>query len=608
MSIFGRLIGGVLEGRKAAHRKSDADAACADATRALKHGRAADALAHFERALALEPHNFSAHSGLGVLHFRAGEPQRSLAHLRQALRARPETREIGLLAAQLLRKAHRARQSVEVLTPVAAACPGDPEIELEMARALRDLGEPDAALQRLGALCARHPAHAAALEELAAVNRDCGRIDEALEAYRGVAALAPDHPSAHGAVLFHELYREHDRAAHLRAHREWAKRFAPSRLARTRHRNRADPERAIRLGYLSADFGLTSAARFIEPLLAHSDRNRFALTCYHTSARDDAVTRRFKSYVGYWREADSLSDQQLCERVLADEIDVLVELNGHTRGNRLTALAHCPAPVQVTYLGYGASTGVDAIGYRVTDGVIDPAGDADRWYSEKLLRLPGSMWCYAPPDDAPEVRPLPASAKGYITFGSFNNVAKIGSDVLDAWSAIAARGPGTRFVFAGVPAGSARTRISGVFEQRGVGTEQLEFHDRVTADRYYALYHEVDVALDSFPYNGAATTCDALWMGVPVLTLAGEHALARSGLSLLSSLGMHEWVVASPGDYVAKALQCAQDVGRLAALRAELRGRLQRSPLCDQPSFVAAFELLMREAWRQWCAQATTRS
>jgi len=432
LSIFGRLIGGVLEGRKAAHRKSDADAACADATRALKHGRAADALAHFERALALEPHNFSAHSGLGVLHFRAGEPQRSLAHLLQALRARPETREIGLLAAQLLRKAHRARQSVEVLTPVAAACPGDPEIELEMARALRDLGEPDAALQRLGALCARHPAHAAALEELAAVNRDCGRIDEALEAYRRVAALAPDHPSAHGAVLFHELYREHDRAAHLRAHREWAERFAPSRLARTRHRNRADPERAIRLGYLSADFGLTSAARFIEPLLAHSDRNRFALTCYHTSARDDAVTRRFKSYVGYWREADSLSDQQLCERVLADEIDVLVELNGHTRGNRLTALAHRPAPVQVTYLGYGASTGVDAIGYRVTDGVIDPAGDAERWYSEKLLRLPGSMWCYAPPDDAPEVRPLPASAKGYITFGSFNNVAKIGSDVLDA--------------------------------------------------------------------------------------------------------------------------------------------------------------------------------
>ena len=606
--MFSRLIAGVLDGRKASHGRRDVDAACAEATRALRDGRATEAQAHFNRALALDPQNFPAHSGLGVLHYRAGDPQRSLTHLLQALRARPETREIGLLAAQLLRKAHRARQSVEVLTPVAAACPGDPEIELEMARALRDLGEPDAALQRLGALCAQHPAHTVALEELAAVNRDCGRIDEALEAYRRVAALAPDHPTAHGAVLFHELYREHDRAAHLRAHREWAQRFAPSRLARTRHQNRADPARAIRLGYLSADFGRTSAARFIEPLLAHSDRNRFELTCYHASTRDDAVSRRFKSYVACWREADGLSDTLLCERVLADEIDVLVELNGHTRGNRLTALAHRPAPVQVTYLGYGASTGVDAIGYRVTDGAIDPAGDAERWYSEKLLRLPGSMWCYAPPDDAPEVRPLPASAKGYITFGSFNNIAKVGTGVLDTWSEIAARGPGTRFVFAGVPAGIARTRISGVFGQRGVGAERLEFHDRLTADLYFALYHEVDVALDSFPYNGAATTCDALWMGVPVLTLAGEHALARSGLSLLSSLGMREWVVASPGDYVAKALQCAQDIGRLAALRAELRGRLQRSPLCDGPSFVATFELLLREAWRQWCAQATARA
>jgi predicted O-linked N-acetylglucosamine transferase (SPINDLY family) len=197
--------------------------------------------------------------------------------------------------------------------------------------------------------------------------------------------------------------------------------------------------------------------------------------------------------------------------------------------------------------------------------------------------------------------------KGHLTFGSFNNIAKIGSDVLDAWSAIAARSAGTRFVFAGVPAGSARTRISSVFEQRGVSAERLEFHDRVTAKRYYALYHEVDVALDPFPYNGAATTCDALWMGVPVLTLAGEHALARSGLSLLSSLGMHEWVVASPGEYVARALQCTQDVSRLAALRTELRERLQRSPLCDGPSFVAAFENLIRHAWRQWCAQATTR-
>jgi predicted O-linked N-acetylglucosamine transferase (SPINDLY family) len=608
LSIFGRLIGGVLGGRKASHLRRDADTACAEATRALKQGRTAEALAHFERALELEPHNFSAHSGLGVLRFRAGEPQRSLTHLLQALRARPETREIALLAAQLLRQAHRARQSVEVLTPVAAASPGDPEIELEMARALRDLGEPDAALQRLGALCAQHPAHIVALEELAVVNRDCGRIDEALEAYRRVAALAPDHPTAHGAVLFHELYREHDRAAQLRAHRAWAERFAPSRLARTQHRNRADPERAIRLGYLSADFGLTSAARFIEPLLAYADRKGFALSCYHASAREDAVTRRFASYASSWRDVEGLSDQQLCDRVLADEIDVLVDLNGHTRGNRLTALAHRPAPVQLTYLGYGASTGVDAIGYRVTDGAIDPAGDADRWYSEKLLRLPGSMWCYAPPDDAPEVRPLPASAKGHITFGSLNNIAKIGAGVLDTWSEIAARGAGSRFVFAGVPAGIARTRISAAFAQRGVSVERLEFHDRVTAKRYYALYHEVDVALDSFPYNGAATTCDALWMGVPVLTLAGEHALARSGLSLLSSLGMREWVAASPGDYVARALQCTQDIGQLATLRAELRQRLQRSPLCDGPSFVAAFENLIRHAWRQWCAQATART
>ena len=450
------------------------------------------------------------------------------------------------------------------------------------------------------ARAAAHPDSAAHLERLAALYRDSGRIDEAIEVYGRVAALRPDLPSAGSALLFHELYRRHDRAALRDQHVAWAQRFAPQTEAPALD-NTPEPDRPLRVGYVSADLRRSSAAPFIEPLLRHRDRARFAAYCYHTSSRRDGTTKRLRDYADAWRDVDGLNDQDFAARVLADRVDILLELNGHTRGNRLTSLARRLAPVQASYLGYGATTGVSAIDYRITDARIDPPPDAERYYVERLAYLPGAMWCFTPPADAPDPGMLPAAASGRVTFASFNYFAKLSPGALRAWASILRRLPESRLLLIGAPRGSARERVRELFAHEGVDGERLSFHARADYAGYLALMRQADIALDSFPYTGGATTCDALWMGVPVLTLAGAGPMERSGLSLLTALGMEDWVARSEDDYVERAVRLAGDAPALGALRAGLRARVAASELCDAPRFVQGFEALLARMWRGWC-------
>ena len=601
MSILTRLVSGIWREHRASAGAQAAAAACAEAVGLLNQGQTAPAQAAFERALRHDPRSHAALGGLGVLFHRLGIRARALEHLLRSLAIEPRSREIALLASRLLHDAGRSGDAIRLLDPVAAALPEDPAVGYQLAWLQRETGDLDGARRRLEGLGGRAGDHPGIVEELAVALRDCGEIDEALACYARLAELLPDQPRVASALLFHELYREHDRAALVARHQSWGERFAPPRVARDEHANVPDPQRVLRLGYLSADLGLTSAAPFIEPLLAHRDRSRFSVTCYHASGRDDEVTHRLRSLADAWRDVDALDDEALCERVREDGIDILVDLNGHSRGGRLTAFARRPAPVQATYLGYGATTGVAAIDYRLTDGSIDPEGEAERWYTEKLIRLPGAMWCFAPPREAPAVVAGPAAARAVLSFGSFNNFSKVGTGVLEAWAEIGAAVVDARFVLVGVPHGDTRRRVGEIFARRGVSAERLQFYGRVDPREYYALYGEVDVALDAFPYNGGTTTCDALWMGVPVLTFAGRGTLARSGLSLLTAAGMTEWVTFSKEAYVSKACALARDRASLGAMRAGMRGRVAASRLCNSERFMGGFEMALRGMWREWC-------
>jgi predicted O-linked N-acetylglucosamine transferase (SPINDLY family) len=383
-------------------------------------------------------------------------------------------------------------------------------------------------------------------------------------------------------------------------HRLWGRRHADG-LPRYAH-SPTGAARRLRIGYVSADLREHATAAFIRPILARHDTEGFDIYCYSNSDEADAVTQDMRQQAHCWRSIAGVDDARAAQLIHADAIDILVDLSGHTRGNRLGVFARKPAPVQVGYLGYLNTTGMAAMDYRITDAVADPPGASDRLHSETLLRLPQTLWCYQPPEDAPSVAPSPVQRNGYITFGSFNHVAKLNDRVLDLWAALLRRLQGSRLLLMALPDEETATRIRAALNTRGVDAARIRALPRLARGEYWRMYGEVDIALDPFPYTGGATTSDSLWMGLPVVTLAGSFGFARSAATVLTNAGLAELVAADERQYLDIALQLASAVPVLAGMRGGMRERLLRSPLLDAPRFVAALEQLYREAWQQWCA------
>lgn len=596
MSLIARLFGSLGPGRSAADW-------CSQGMAFFQAQRWREAAEAFEQALLVDPDCPGAHSGLGMARMRLGDGGAALAPLQRASDAEPGNRDLALLVAELLIKSGEPAQAHARLAPLARDG-RDAAAGYLFGLALRDRGAADEATSHFERFVAQHAEHAAGLEALAALHRDAGRIEEAIALYRRIEALRPDLASAASAVLFHEQYREHDRAALYRAHLDWARRFAPARPA-SRFSNPPLPERPLTVGYVSADFNLSSAAPFIEPLVCARDRKAIRVACYSASTRTDAMTQRLRAQADLWRDIDGVSDERAAALVREDGVDILVDLNGHTRGGRLGLFALRAAPVQATYLGYGATTGLAAIDYRITDAWVDPPGAAEQYYCEHLVRLPRSMWCFSPLEAAPAPGPLPALANGFVSFASLNNFSKVSARALDLWAGLLAALPESRLLIAGVREGEPRRRVAAAFAAAGVAPSRLTFRARADHGEFLALHREIDVALDSFPYTGGATTCDALWMGVPTLTLAGDAVLTRSGLSILSAAGLEDWVARDEEDYVRRAIAQVSDWTTLAAVRVGLRARVAASALCDASGFAAAMERQLRWMWRQWCLQTT---
>jgi protein O-GlcNAc transferase len=429
-----------------------------------------------------------------------------------------------------------------------------------------------------------------------------GYIDAAIEELRTACSLNPSYLQAQSShiVALHSSDRisPEEIAAVIR---EWGAHFSLEHPASVTTTGRAGAESAerLRVGFISGDFRTHSVSHFFEPILSARNRDAFTYVLYSNFHLQDAVTARLRAFADGWRDIWQLTDEALIEAVRNDRIDILVDLSGHTASNRLAVFARRAAPVQVTYLGYPASTGLATMDYRITDAVTDPPVPADQWHCERLLRLPDSQWCFRPFGAAPAPGPLPAREAGYVTFGGFNNLTKASDTLLACWIQILVQLPTARLRLTRVRSEQRAAEIVAWFGRSGVGPERIECVPFASEPPYGQQFAGVDIALDNYPYNGVTTTCESLYFGVPVVSLYGRNGVSRSGLSLLGTLGLGELAASTPEEYVEIAVALGSDLSRLERLRATLRTRFEQSSLRDEQRFAANFEELLRTAWRQ---------
>jgi predicted O-linked N-acetylglucosamine transferase (SPINDLY family) len=429
--------------------------------------------------------------------------------------------------------------------------------------------------------------------------------DEAIAQARKALALVPDYLNAYQVLLLAMQYSasvtpEQMYAAHVCFGEQFE---APLRSAWQAHANSCEPSKRLKIGYVSPDFRKHAVAYFIEPILAQHDRTQVEVFCYHNDTQIDAVTERLQNLADKWIPCKHFSDEQLAERIRADGIDILIDLAGHTGGNRLLTFARKPAPVQVTYLGYPATTGLTAIDYRLTDGYAEPVGMTEALNTETLWRLPDIFCCYRAHDNSPDVIDHPPlHDNGFVTFGCFNNFSKLTEPVLKLWEKILQRVPNAKLMLeiAGLDVPAFRAEVDARLASFGLPADRLLLIPRHPQNQY-KLYNRIDIALDPFPCNGGTTSLDTLWMGVPFVTLAGRHFTSRMGVTILANAGLQELVTNNEDDYVELAAELATDIPRLTALRDGLRERVQAGPLMDAPRFTRQLEQSYRTMWATWC-------
>jgi predicted O-linked N-acetylglucosamine transferase (SPINDLY family) len=383
--------------------------------------------------------------------------------------------------------------------------------------------------------------------------------------------------------------------------REWGTQFAVQHPA-TARTGAITPTRRLRVGFVSGDFRTHSVAHFFEPIASAHNREAIECILYSNSNTQDGVSERLRACAYGWRDVRQLSDDALLELIRADKIDVLVDLSGYTESNRLAVFARRAAPVQVSYLGFPNSVGLPTMDFRITDAITDPHSLADNLHTESLLYMPDSQWCFRPFGSPPPAGPLPARGAGFVTFGSFNDLTKVSDSLLSCWTSILINVPTSRLRLTRIRSPRRAAEIVALFEQSGVTADRIECTPYRREVPYGLQFAGVDIALDPYPYNGVTTSCESLYVGVPVISLHGRHCVSRSGLSILSALGLSELAASTPGQYVDIAVALANDLERLEQLRLGLRDRFEKSPLRDERRFASHFEELLRTAWQQHLA------
>lgn len=603
---------------------------------------------HYQKAADLQPENAEALKGLGELSLECGQTEKALEYLNRASRIKPGNAGIFFSLASTFQHRREYDKAAELYQRVLDINPENvdawnnlgtvfidsghieqgisklrralelkndsPEAYYNIGKGLEALGRLSEALGCYQKAVDLNPCFSIAWNNAGNIYKDQGNGEKALSCYRSGLENYPPHggkssftlAEIHSNILLTMHYLEVINPDELfKLHKEWAAVHA-ARLRENipAHGNDRSPGRRLRIGYVSPDFRVHSVAYFIQSVLAAHDRASFEIFCYSNAEHEDPSTGLFQKIADHWRDIYGLSDGNVSEMIQRDGIDILVDLSGHTGNNRMTLFAGKPAPVQVTYLGYPNTTGLDTVDYRITDALADPSGITDKWHSEKLIRLPDCFLCYKPPEGSPDITDLPVLKSGSITFGSFNNRAKITKITLETWSAILHKVPGSRLILKAKSLSDSQTReqLLSLFARQGIRPERVTALEFTASKKdHFGLYNTIDIALDTFPYNGTTTTCEALWMGVPVVALKGDSHVSRVSFSILLNIGLSELAGDSPDEYIAKAVSLAEDTERLKYLRHNLRAMMEKSPLMDAAGFTLNLENEFRTVWKKWC-------
>jgi protein O-GlcNAc transferase len=540
----------------------------------IKQGRFAEAEASFRRALELDPKLTHLYFRLGMVRSQLGDRVAAIEAYRMMLRSHPDHGQTYCLLGIQLQYCGQFLESIACYRRVLEMAPNDP----------------------------------IALNNLGAVYRQLNRLDEAAEVWRRALELNPDNLAPQSNLIFLEnSWAGASTAAVFELARSFGATAARHAKVEVAWLNSPQPERVLRIGFVSGDLRAHPVGYFLLSFLTALKARaagRLELHAYFNYAFADDVSARIQAQCHGWRQVHELNDEALARQIGEDRIDILIDLSGHTGENRLPAFAWKPAPVQATWLGYLGTTGVEAIDYLIADEWTLPQ-ELESHFTEKVWRLPKSYLCFTPPGEDDTIGPLPALANGFVTFGSFNNLIKLGPDVIALWARVLHAVPGSRVLlktnqFLEL---SVQHEVAQKFAKHGIEHARLMLEGPVPRADYLKPFNRVDIALDPFPYPGITTSVEGLWMGVPFVTLAGKSFMARQGIGLLNNAGLADWVAADADEYVKLAARKAGDLPALQRLRQELRARVLVSPIFDAESFARNFEGAMRGMWHEWCAR-----
>ncbi len=581
-----------------------ADRLIAEGHRADSRGDAREACEHYRKAADCAPRYPAAHFNLGMGLAALGDVDGAIGSFRAALAFDPANAQANYNLGNLLFRRgvlDEAERCVRRAIELKLERPEAYVVLSDVLRKLWRLEEAEAALRRAIEI---DPRFFTAYRILGAVLLGQSRVDEAVEILRAGQKLDPGGFDLESAELFalnfsekisgDALFSRH-KAFGARLEKAHPSRFEPFRNAR-------DPERRLRIGYVSSDFFFHPVSLFLVPVLERHDRSAHEIYCYSVGDKVDEITRQLSARADVWRQLGLVpSAERVADTINRDMIDVLVDLSGHTGVPSLGVFAQRPAPVQATWLGYMNTTGLTRVGYRICDAHTDPPGLAERLHTETPVRLPHGQWCYRPSLSVVPAAEPPVKQNGFVTFASFNQVSKLSPSAHRLWGEILVRLPRSRLMVAGVPEGYAKESLLGNLGGAGVAASRIAFVPHVAPEEYFRRFDAADIALDSTPYSGCSTTFDTLWMGVPVITLAGTTSVSRSTASVLSELGLAEWIASTPEEYVRLAVEFARDPSAVYALRSSLRERMRASPLMDEARFTRDLEAAYRGMWRAWC-------
>ena len=562
-----------------------------------------EAVSACKKALTFNPNFIESLTNMAAILMDMGQYDEAISTYKQVLEIVPDSTETHYNLGTVFRRIADNDNAKIFFNKAIRLTPDHCESLNHMGTLSQAEGKLEDAVNYLKKVLHSDPNHAAALNNLGQVYTAKGSIPEAINCFHQALKVTPMDQQVYSNLLFAQNYNPAYTQEHL--HKEAVKWWGNYRKDIEPYKNftiEPKPAKRLRIGYVSGDFRRHSVSFFFEPLITHHNRQEVEVFCYSEVGNPDKVTHTIKGLSDHWVDISTIPDDTAAKKIYNDNIDILVDLSGHTGHNRLSIFARRPAPVQVSWLGYPNTTGMGCMDYRLTDNAADP--DCDEFYSEKLLRLPTGFLCFKPPDNAPQVAPLPALQSNIVTFGSFNNFSKINDQVMKCWSSILANVPDSRLLLKCRQLADKQTREQCLekFTQLGIAAERILTLPRTkTLSDHLNCYNQVDIGLDTFPYNGTTTTCEALWMGVPVVVSDGDRHAGRVGKSIMKMFNAPELICTSETDYINKSISLATNLEELKAMRHSLRQKMQQSTLCDAVNFTINIEKAYRAIWHAWC-------